>query len=66
MTRTEVTAARRVVVKVGLVLADDRRGRDRPGPRAALADALAGPVRAASRWSWSPPVRSRPGWRRSG
>ena len=35
MTRSVVTAAQRVVVKVGLLLADQRRGRHRPGPDAA-------------------------------
>ena len=67
MTRTEVTTARRVVVKVGSSSLTTAAGGIDPGRvRAARRRARRPPGPAASRSCWSPPARSPPGWRRCG
>ena len=65
--RTEVTDARRVVVKVGSSSLTTAGGGIDPAPGpAAGRRARRPPAPAASRSCWSPPARSPPGWRRSG
>ena len=64
---TEVTAARRVVVKIGSSSLTTATGGIDPEPGAhAGRRPRRDPRRAGSRWCWSPPGRSPPGWPRSG
>ncbi len=65
--RTEVTDARRVVVKVGSSSPDHGRRRHRPGSGPAPGRRARGhPRPAGPRSCWSPPARSPPGSPRSG
>ena len=67
MTRTEVTDARRIVVKVGSSsLTTAEGGIDPARVRQPRRGAGRQRAPAAPRWCWSPPVPSPPGWRRCG